>query len=75
MESESYFIKALGQKITNHREKAGLSLNDLSGITMIKVEDIVAYENGTHSIRVGDFLKIIKALEIDASQLIDGIMP
>lgn len=74
MESESYFIHELGKKIAFYREKAGLTLTELSGITLIKIEDLAAYENGTQSIRVGDFLKIIKSLEIDASQLIDGIV-
>lgn len=73
MKSESYFLHALGQKITFYREKAGLTMTELSGITNIKVEDIIAYENGSASIQVEDFLKIIKALEIDSSQLVDGI--
>ena len=73
MKSESYFLHALGQKITFYREKAGLTMTELSGITNIKVEDIIAYENGSASIQVEDFLKIIKALEIDSSLLVDGI--
>lgn len=74
MENESDFIRELGKKIRFQREKASLSLNDLSRITNIKIEAIIAYENGTRSIRIEDFLKIVKALEIDTSQLIDGIV-
>ena len=73
MRSESSFIIALGQRITFYREKAGLTVSNLSGTTGIKTEDIIAYEKGSLSIQVEDFLKIIKALDIDSSQLIDGI--
>jgi len=73
MRSESSFIIALGQRITFYREKAGLTVSNLSGTTGIKTEDIIAYEKGSLSIQVEDFLKIIKALDIDSSQLMDGI--
>jgi transcriptional regulator with XRE-family HTH domain len=73
IESEYCFSQALGQKITLYRERAGLKLVDLAGITKIKIEDTIAYENGTRSIQIEDFLKIANALDIDASQLIDGI--
>ena len=73
MKSESSFIIALGQRITFYREKAGLTVSNLSGTTGIKTEDIIAYEKGSLSIQVEDFLKIIKALDIDSSQLMDGI--
>jgi predicted transcriptional regulator len=73
MKIESYFNHALGQKITFYREKAGLTLTNLSDITKIEIEDIKAYESGSVSIQVEDFLRIIKALEIDSSQLVDGI--
>lgn len=71
--SESSFIIALGQRITSYREKAGLMESDLSGITGITIEDIMAYEKGSLSIQVEDFLKIIKALDIDSAQLMAGI--
>lgn len=73
MKSESSFIIALGQRITFYREKAGLTVSNLSGTTGIKTEDIISYEKGSFSIQVEDFLKIIKALDIDSSQLMDGI--
>ena len=73
MESESYFIIALGQRITFYREKAGLTVSDISGLTGIKTDDIIAYEKGSLSIKVEDFLKIIKALEIDSAKLMEGI--
>jgi transcriptional regulator with XRE-family HTH domain len=72
--SESNFIKALGQRIAFHREKKGFSLIDFSANARIKVEDIVAYENGRRSIQIEDLLKIAKALDIDVSQLVDGIV-
>ncbi len=74
VESESNFIKALGQRIAFYREKAGFSLLDISANTRIEVENIVAYENGTRSIQIEDFVKIVNALGIDASQLTDGIL-
>jgi len=73
MESESYFIIALGQRITFYREKACLTVSDISGLTGIEIDNIVAYENGSLSIKVEDFLKIIKALEIDSAKLMEGI--
>lgn len=74
VERESNFIKALGQRIAFHRENAGFSILDFSANTRIEVESIVAYENGTRSIQIEDFLKIVNALGIDASQLTDGII-
>jgi transcriptional regulator with XRE-family HTH domain len=73
MMSESSFIIALGKRITFYREKAGLTECGLSGITGITIEDIIAYEKGSLSIQVEDFLKIIKALDIDSAQLMAGI--
>jgi transcriptional regulator with XRE-family HTH domain len=49
-------------------------LIDFSANARIEVEEIVAYENGRRSIQIEDFLKIANALDIDASQLIDGIV-
>ena len=74
VEGESIFIKALSQRIAFYREKKGFSLIDFSANARIEVEEIVAYENGRRSIQIEDFLKIANALDIDASQLIDGIV-
>jgi len=43
VESESIFIKALGQRIAFHRENAGFLILDFSANTRIEVESIVAY--------------------------------
>lgn len=55
------------------REERGLSLEDLSMKTRVGVARLEAYESGSEVPSVQTILKLSNALEIPASNLLDGM--
>jgi len=69
--TESAFKKLLGDKIRINRIDLGISIEKLSEISNISIENLTQIEDGTLSVHLTDFVSITKSLNVDPSILVD----
>lgn len=69
--TESAFKKLLGDKIRITRIDLGISIEKLSEISNISIENLTQIEDGTLSVHLTDFVSITKSLNVDPSILVD----
>lgn len=69
--TESAFKKLLGDKIRITRIDLGISIEKLSQISNISIENLTQIEDGTLSVHLTDFVSITKSLNVDPSILVD----
>ncbi|MEM9363752.1 MAG: helix-turn-helix transcriptional regulator [Bacteroidota bacterium] len=70
-QEETAFKKKLGEKIREHRDKAGLSQLKLALSAHISRTQISRLENGEINTSVITLLRIAKALDLDKKQIMD----
>ncbi len=70
--SEKEIILKVGESVKKIREKKGLSLEDISQRTRLKVEYLIEIEKGEASPPLGAIIRLAKALEMKVGYFISG---
>lgn len=70
---DSILNKIIGETLKREREKAGLSLEQLSAKLPISRQTLSTYESGRSKIKINMFLAICDALHIDPTEVFDEI--
>ena len=71
MNINSDFLKGIGNKITEFRDKNKQTQNDISFLTGIENSEISRYEQGKINMTISTFLKFAQALNVHPKQLCD----
>lgn len=71
MDIKSDFLKGIGNKIAEFREKNKQTQNDLSFLTGIENSEISRYEQGKINLTISTLLKFAQALNVQPKQLFD----
>ena len=71
--NEGIFLNTIGQILSNQRRVSEITLQELSSKTGIDIENIVGIEMGKISLDLEEFLKITKAIGIDAAKIMNEI--
>lgn len=71
MNIKTDFLKGIGEKITQIREKKDMSQADLVLITGIEKSEISRYEQGKINLTVNTLLKLAVALNVHPMELFD----
>lgn len=69
MNINSDFLKGIGKKITEFRDKNNQTQNDLSFLTGIENSEISRYEKGKINMTISTLLKFAQALNVHPMQL------
>lgn len=65
--------KIIGETLKREREKANLTLEQLSNKLPISRQTLSTYETGRSKIKISMFLEICKTLGVDPTELFDDI--
>lgn len=75
MDIKSNVLKAIGEKIVEHRKRNKQSQADINFYTGIEISEISRYEQGKINLTVSTLLKFSQALKIHPKELFDFEMP
>ncbi|MDT0294900.1 helix-turn-helix domain-containing protein [Mesonia ostreae] len=71
MDNKNDFLKGIGYKIIEYREKNGQKQSDISFYTGIETSEISRYEQGKINLTFKTFLKFAQVLDVHPKELLD----
>lgn len=66
--------KIIGENIRKYRNKAGMTLKDLSDKVGVTYQQLQKYETGSNRVTAATICHIAKALDIRVTRLLNGVI-
>jgi predicted transcriptional regulator len=72
-DAEKQFLRAVGERIREHRQRLGLSVIDLSRVSGVGYDTIYCVERGDYSTQILTYWRLAQGLRVTVESLMRGI--